>query len=80
MNYCYGKGVQKSVLCWEVVPFLEGPLLEAPLYTHAQFLPYLLMPGTMPQDYFDDIVLMEHSLLPCKSSLPVLGEQEGGPD
>ena len=22
MNYCYGKGVQNYVLCWEVVPFL----------------------------------------------------------
>ncbi len=28
MYYCYGKGVQKSVLCREVVPFLEGPLSE----------------------------------------------------
>ncbi len=35
MYYCYGKGVQKSVLCREVVPFLEGPLLEVLLY----FLP-----------------------------------------
>ena len=26
MNYCYGKGVQKCVLCWEFVPFLEGLL------------------------------------------------------
>ena len=27
MNYCYRRGVQKSVLCWEVVrgcPFLRG--------------------------------------------------------
>ena len=32
MNYCYRKGVQKSVLCWEVVPFPEGPLSEVPLY------------------------------------------------
>ena len=31
MNYCYGKGVQKCVLYWEVVPFSEGPLLEVPL-------------------------------------------------
>ena len=31
MNYCYGNGVQKRVLCWEVVPFLEGPLSEVPL-------------------------------------------------
>ena len=31
MNYHYGKGVQKSVLCWEVVPFSEGPLSEVPL-------------------------------------------------
>ena len=23
MNYCYGKGVQKCVLCWEVVLFSE---------------------------------------------------------
>ena len=21
MNYCYKKGVKKSVLCWEVVPY-----------------------------------------------------------
>ena len=28
-----GKGVQKCVLCWEVVPFLKGPLSEVPLYT-----------------------------------------------
>ncbi len=33
MYYCYGKGVQKSVLCREVVPFSEGPLSEVPLYT-----------------------------------------------
>ncbi len=26
MYYCYGKGVQKGVLCREVVPFSEGPL------------------------------------------------------
>ncbi len=32
MYYCYGKGVQKSVLCREVVLFSEGPLLEVPLY------------------------------------------------
>ena len=31
MNYCYRKGVLKSVLCWEVVLFSEGPLLEGPL-------------------------------------------------
>ena len=24
MNYCYRKGVQTSILCWEVVPFSEG--------------------------------------------------------
>ena len=29
----YRKGVQNYVLCWEVVPFLEGPLSEVPLYT-----------------------------------------------
>ena len=28
MNYCCGKGVQKCILCWEAVPFLEGPLSE----------------------------------------------------
>ena len=28
MNYCYRKGVQNSVPCWEVVPFSEGPLSE----------------------------------------------------
>ncbi len=32
MYYCYGKGVQKSVLCREVVPYLEGPLSEVLLY------------------------------------------------
>ncbi len=32
MYYCYGKWVLKSVLCGEVVPFYEGPLLEVPLY------------------------------------------------
>ena len=31
MNYCYGKGVQKCVLCWEAVPFSEGPLSSVPL-------------------------------------------------
>ena len=31
MNYRYRNGVQKSVPCWEVVPFSEGPLLEVPL-------------------------------------------------
>ncbi len=31
MYYClYGKGVQKNVLCREVVPFSEGPLSEVP--------------------------------------------------
>ncbi len=33
MYYCYGKGVQESVLCREVVPFSEGPLSEVPLYS-----------------------------------------------
>ena len=28
MNYCYGKGVQKGVLSWEVVPFLEVPVFN----------------------------------------------------
>ena len=37
MNYRYGKGVQKSALCWEVVPFSEGPLLEVPLYIDTFF-------------------------------------------
>ena len=32
INYCYGKGVQKCVLCWEVIPFSEGLLSEVPLY------------------------------------------------
>ena len=32
MNYCHGNGVQNCVLCWEVVPFSEGPLSEVPLY------------------------------------------------
>ena len=31
MNYYYGKGVHNCVLCWEVVPISEGPLLEVPL-------------------------------------------------
>ena len=31
-NYCYGKGVQKNVLCWEVIPFSEGPLSEVITY------------------------------------------------
>ena len=35
MNYCYRKGVQKCVLCWEVVPFSEDPLSEVPLYVYA---------------------------------------------
>ena len=26
MKYCYRKRVQDRVLCWEVVPFSEGPL------------------------------------------------------
>ncbi len=32
MYYCYGKGVQKGILCTEVVPFPEGPLSEVLLY------------------------------------------------
>ncbi len=32
MYYCYGKGIQESVLCKEVFPFSEGPLSEVPLY------------------------------------------------
>ena len=31
MNYWYGKGIQKYVLYWKVVPFSEGPLSEVPL-------------------------------------------------
>ncbi len=31
MHSANGKGVQKSVLCREAVPFLEGPLSEVPL-------------------------------------------------
>ena len=27
MNFCYGKGVQKCVLCWEVVPVQKLPFL-----------------------------------------------------
>ena len=38
-NYCYGKGVQKCVLYWEVVPFPEDPLLEVPLYLRVQWNP-----------------------------------------
>ncbi len=34
MYYCYGKGVQRSVLCREVVLFSEGPLSEVPLYNN----------------------------------------------
>ena len=33
MYDCSGKGVQKCVLCREVVPFSEGPLSEVPLYS-----------------------------------------------
>lgn len=32
MYYCYGKGIQKSVLDLEIVPFSENPLSEVPLY------------------------------------------------
>ena len=32
MYYYNGKGALNSVLCREVVPFLEGPLSEVPLY------------------------------------------------
>ncbi len=38
-DHCYGKGVQKSVLSREVVPFSEGPLTEVPLYTQLKSLP-----------------------------------------
>ena len=31
MNYSYRKGVQKSVLCSEVITFLKGLLKEVPL-------------------------------------------------
>ena len=33
MNYCYGKGVQKYVLCWKVVPFLEGSFIRGSTIT-----------------------------------------------
>ena len=33
INYCYGGGVKKSVLNWEVVPFSEGPLSEVLVYS-----------------------------------------------
>ncbi len=39
MYYCYGKGVQKNVLCREVVPFSEGPLSEVPLCWGCYYLP-----------------------------------------
>ena len=32
MNYCYEKGVQNCILCWEAVPISEGPLSEVPLH------------------------------------------------
>ena len=38
MNCCHGKGVQKCVLCWEVVFFSKGPLSEVPLYTEVLLL------------------------------------------
>ena len=28
VNYCYRKGGQNSVLCWEVATWLNGPLSE----------------------------------------------------
>ena len=46
MNYCYGKRVQKSVLCWEVVPISEGPISEVPLYSHAFYQLTFLLQGT----------------------------------
>ena len=39
MYWCNGKGVLRCVLCREVVPFLEGPLSEVPLYTQRDFYP-----------------------------------------
>ncbi len=44
MYYCYGKGVQKSVLCREVVTFSEGHLLEVPLYIHQYVLCWEVCP------------------------------------
>ena len=38
MNYSNKKGAQKDVLCWEDIPFSEGPLSEVSLYYHEQFL------------------------------------------
>ena len=34
MYYCNGKGVQKCVLCWEVVSFSEGPFIGGSTATH----------------------------------------------
>ena len=31
MNYCYGKGVQRCVLCWEVFPFSGESFIGGPL-------------------------------------------------
>ena len=36
-NYCYRKGVQQSVRCWEVVPLSEVPLYRTPLFTGMQY-------------------------------------------
>ena len=33
----YQHGVETSVLCREVVPLSEGPLLEVPVYTYGGF-------------------------------------------
>ena len=53
MNYCNGKEVQNSVLCWKIVSFLEGPLLVVPLHFGwvEQFLLYVL-PISMPYHSF----------------------------
>ena len=37
---CYGKGVCKYVLFWEVVLFSEGPLSEVPLYFKKGWTPF----------------------------------------
>ena len=45
MNYCYWKGVQKSVLCWEVVS-LEGTLSEVSLQDFHPYVPIASFVGS----------------------------------
>ena len=68
-NYCYRKGVRKGVLCWEVVPFSEGPLSEVKVY-HQVLLYESILPSSTYHTVSIAWRILERSLSPqpCMTS------------